>query len=69
VLENLAAKQRGKLLVVKVDTDKDQRFASSLGVQGIPAVFLYKGGKVVNQATGTRPLNFWEELVVPHLGS
>lgn len=68
VLEQLANKKAGKMLVVKVNTDHDQRHAASLGVSGIPAVFLFKGGEVVNQATGARPLNFWEGFTQPHVG-
>lgn len=68
ILEQLASRKAGKLLVVKVDTDRDQRFARDLNVSGIPAVFLFKGGQVVNQATGTRPMSFWEGFVQPHLG-
>lgn len=67
VLEQLGARHAGRLIVAKVDTERHQRTASTLGVQGIPAVFVYKGGSVVAKAEGFRPLQAWEALVAPHL--
>ncbi len=69
ILAELASRHRGELIVAKVDTERSPRVAASLGVQGIPAVYLYKGGRVVDQATGLRPLPAWEQMVRPHLGS
>jgi thioredoxin 2 len=68
ILAQLAAKYAGQLVVAKVDTERHQRHASALGVSGIPAVFVYRGGRVVAQAGGLRPLPAWEQLVAPHLG-
>ncbi len=67
ILLQLAQRQAGHLQVVKVDTERHKRTAGALGVQGIPAVFVYKGGRVVGSATGLRPLPAWEQLVAPHL--
>lgn len=67
VLQGLAAEYEGKLLVVKVDTDKDQRYAQQLGVQGIPAVHLFSGGRHVAAETGARPAPFWRQWLAPHL--
>ena len=68
VLQQLAAEYEGKLLVVKVDTDRSQGFASQLGVQGIPAVHLFVGGRHVAEESGTRPAPFWRQFLAPHLG-
>lgn len=66
-LEKLGAHHPGKLIVAKVDTEQHQRHAQRLGVQGIPAVYLFKGGEVVDEATGLAPQPFWEAMVAPHL--
>ncbi len=66
-LQKLAEHHAGKIIVAKVDTQRNQRHAQKLNVQGIPAVFLYKGGEVVDQASGLRPQPFWESMVAPHL--
>lgn len=67
VLEALARAHAGELLVVKVDTDRHGRTAGRLGVQGIPALFLYRGGEVVAEAAGFRPLPQLERMVAPFL--
>lgn len=69
ILSDLATRHRGELIVAKVDTERNPRVAGALGVQGIPAVFLYEGGRVVDQATGLRPLEAWEQMVRPHLAA
>jgi len=66
-LQELGRRHRGRLLVMKVDTDRDQRLAGRLGVRGIPALFLFQGGQVVQQATGAQPLPALERLLAPYL--
>ncbi len=68
VLEALSRENAGRMLLLKVDTQTNQRLAGRLGVQGIPAVFLFKDGELVDQTTGARPLAFWQGMVRPHLG-
>jgi thioredoxin 2 len=68
LLHQLGTAHAGRLIVAKVDTERDQRTASRLGVEGIPAVFVFRGGEVVDQAVGVRPYPAWEQLVAPHLG-
>jgi thioredoxin 2 len=67
ILEELGKRHAGRLIVAKVDTEAHQQTAGALGVQGIPAVFLYRDGKVVDKATGLRPLPAWEAMVAPWL--
>ena len=67
VLDELGRKRAGQLIVAKVDTQRHPRTAAQLGVQGIPAVFLYRDGQVVSDASGLRPLAAYEAMVAPHL--
>lgn len=66
-LAEVGRRNAGRLLVVKIDTDKNPGLASSLGVKGIPALFVFKGGQVVDKASGAIPLPALESLVRPHL--
>ncbi len=54
-LEELAAEYAGKVKVVKVDVDSNPNAAAALGVRGIPALFIFKGGEVVSNLSGARP--------------
>ena len=67
MVEELAAEYQGRLKVGKVDTDKSQGRAAALGVSSIPAVFLFKGGQVVERIIGARPKRKFVKLISPHL--
>lgn len=54
-LDKLAQQHAGKLVVAKVNVDQNQKVAGQLGVRGIPALKVFKGGKLVNEMTGMPP--------------
>lgn len=56
-VEQLAADYEGKAKVFKLDVDVDPDVASEYGVMSIPALLLFKNGKVVDQHVGvaTKP--------------
>jgi thioredoxin len=42
--------------VFDVDVDKNIEFAREMNVNGIPSLFYYKDGKLVNQSAGYMPM-------------
>jgi len=54
VLNELATEYAGKVKIAKVNVDQAGMLASQYGVQSIPALFFFKGGKVVAQVVGVR---------------
>ena len=63
-LEEISNEMEGKIKVVKVDVDTNPSAAASLGVRGIPALFLFKDGEVLSNKTGAAPkaaLQSWIE--------
>ncbi len=42
----------GKAAVVQVNTDENPDLAQRFGIKGIPALFVLKAGKVVDQTVG-----------------
>src|SRR5690606_40422825 len=48
MLERAVRAERGAVKLVKIDTDKNPRFASQLGVQSIPAVYAFFQGRPVD---------------------
>lgn len=58
ILESIAKDMDDKVDVIKVDVEAsadNQKLASDHGVQGIPNMQIYKGGKVVAELVGYRP--------------
>ena len=63
-LEELATELEGKVKIAKVDVDTNPRAAASMGVRGIPALFIFKDGEVVSNRAGAAPkaaLQSWIE--------
>ncbi len=55
ILEKLAYERDGQVQLVKVNTDENPQVAQALQVEGIPAVFAFVGGQLVNRFVGALP--------------
>lgn len=57
VLKELAADWKGKITVVKINTEEKPQLAQRFGISGIPTLILFKGGREVHRFSGAVPLN------------
>ena len=55
ILDKLAEEYAGKMLIAKVNTDENPKWAQSYNVQGIPTMLFVADGKVVHQQVGALP--------------
>ncbi len=55
VVEEVAKLYQGKVKVAKVDVDANQRVATQYRIQSIPSLYIFKGGKIVEQIVGAVP--------------
>jgi len=55
ILDKLAEEFAGKMLIAKVNTDDNPKWAQSYQVQGIPTMLFIADGKVVHQQVGALP--------------
>lgn len=54
-LEELSEEYAGRVKIVKVNVDENPDIPATLGVRGIPALFMFKGGEVVSNRMGAAP--------------
>src|ERR1035438_6393684 len=55
IVDEVAAQYLGKLKVMKMDVDRNSATPMRYGIRGIPALLLFKGGKVAEQIVGFVP--------------
>ena len=54
VLDELATEYDGRVKVAKVNIDEHQQLAINYGINSIPTLLLFKGGRVVEQIVGMK---------------
>ena len=60
IVHEIAAQYAGKVKVAKMDVDRNQATPMRYGIRGIPALLLFKGGKVADQIVGYVPKDIIE---------
>jgi len=63
VVDEVATQYQGKLKVMKIDVDSNSATPMRYGIRGIPALLLFKGGKVVEQIVGFVPKETIEKAI------
>jgi len=54
-LEKVVKEKAGKIRLVKINIDENQQLAAQMGIQSIPAVFAFAGGRPVDGFMGAIP--------------
>ena len=67
VVEELAKELKGKVKVVKLNTDENPKTAKAYQIRGIPSLYLFKDGKVVEQVVGAVPKEELLNAINKHL--
>lgn len=67
-LAALAPELEGKVRVAFVDVDAEPELAEAFAVRGIPALFLMKGGEVIDSWTGYTPRAQVKARLEGHVG-
>jgi thioredoxin 1 len=69
IVEQLANEYEGKVKVVKVDVDANQKTAMKFNIRSIPSILFFKDGKHVDTVVGAVPKSMLENKIKQHLAA
>ena len=67
VVEDLSKEYEGRLKVVKLNTDENPKTAQAYTIRGIPSLYLFKSGQVVEQIVGAVPKSTLATAINKHV--
>jgi len=67
-IEKLARDYEGRAVIAKVNVDNLPAIAGQYGIQGIPAVFVFDKGQVVQRLVGLRPAGEYAKVLDKLIG-
>ena len=62
IISEIAEEYYGRVKVGKVDVDDQSALAVKYGIQSIPTVIVFKGGKIADTVIGYRPKDAYTKL-------
>jgi len=63
IIEELAKEMEGKAKIGKMNVDENSRIASEYGIMSIPALKIFKNGKVVKEFVGAQSKDALKEAL------
>ena len=67
VLEKIEKKYQGKFILAKLNVDEGKKTSTIYGINAIPAVKMFKNGKVADEFVGALPKEQVEEWINKNL--
>jgi thioredoxin 1 len=65
-VEQLAREFAGRAVVGKLNVDENPRTAQRFGITGIPALFIFRNGRVVERLVGAQPASALRQALARH---
>lgn len=69
IIDELSDTYDGKVLIVKVNVDENNKTAGEYGVMSIPTVVMFKGGEEVDRKIGFAGKEGYESLIKASIGA
>ena len=67
ILDELASELNDKITVCKVNVDEAERLAITYGINSIPALLIFKDGKVVEKSVGLTSKPELASMLIRHI--
>ncbi len=67
IVDELSKEFTGKIKVVKIDVDSNNRIAADYMIMSIPSLLIFKGGKVVDTIRGAVPKKTIKEHIEKYI--
>ena len=67
VVDEIANEYKGRLKVLKLNTDENPKTAQSYRISGIPSLMVFKNGQPVEQVVGAVPKSTLSSAVDKHI--
>lgn len=67
VLEELKKKMGNKIIILKIDIDKNISLSSEYRIQSVPTLVLWKQGEIIWRQSGALSLNKLEQILLPYI--
>ncbi|WHX59855.1 thioredoxin [Peribacillus frigoritolerans] len=69
IVEELADEMKGQATIAKVNVDNDPELAIQFGIMSIPALLLFKDGKLVDKMVGINQKHVLKEKILELIGN
>jgi thioredoxin 1 len=66
-VEQLAREYDGRAVIGKLNVDENQQTAQQYNIRGIPALYIFKNGNVVDQIVGAQPAHILKQRLDQHV--
>ena len=67
VLEELKKKIGNKIIILKIDIDKNISLSSEYRIQSVPTLVLWKQGEIILRQSGALSLNELEQILLSYI--
>lgn len=67
ILKELSGNMKGRIKILKIDVDRNQKLAAKYQIQGVPTLILFKNGSPIWRQSGVAPASQLQAVIEQHI--